>query len=126
MTTNLLRSVNLFANRNLFLTAALLVIACQLVAMAMVANGQMSRAGQRHSAVALEQTAIAQCFESSTPSAQSACMVRTRMAYSGEAALPAETVLPTSSFASFSPQFMSSAQAAERTPGIMAVSYPGQ
>ena len=123
MTTNLLRRGNLFAHRNLFLTAAVLVIACQLVAMAMVADGQMSRAGQRQSAIALEQTAIAQCFESSSPSAQNACISQTRMAHSGGAGLPAETILPTSSF---SPQFIGSANAARRTPAMMAMSFSAQ
>jgi endonuclease/exonuclease/phosphatase (EEP) superfamily protein YafD len=123
MTTNLLFSVNFFARRRLFLIAAVLVMACQLVAMAMLADGQVARAGQRRLAIALEQTAVAQCSESLSPSAQNACLLRTRLASSGEPAFAAETVLPN---ASFSPQITSPAKAAERAPGLTAASYPGQ
>lgn len=54
------------SSRNLFLIAAGLVIACQLVAMAMVADGQVKKASLREAQISAQNVALASCFEAST------------------------------------------------------------
>ena len=53
------------SNHHLFLIAAALVIVCQLVAIAMVAGGQVKRAELRESQLAAQKIALVSCFESS-------------------------------------------------------------
>jgi hypothetical protein len=61
-------------NKMLFLVAAGLVILCQLVAMAMVVDGQVSMAQVRDASRVSERTAINQCMESSLGVARHNCI----------------------------------------------------
>jgi hypothetical protein len=67
-------------NRMLFLVAAGLVILCQLVAMAMVADGQVSMAQVRDALRISERTAINQCMENSLGAARHNCILQAQAA----------------------------------------------
>ncbi|MEO6017947.1 MAG: hypothetical protein ABIP46_11880 [Polaromonas sp.] len=67
------------SSRNLFLIAAGLVIICQLVAMAMVADGQVKRAELRQAQISAQNVALANCFETSTRFDRNSCMQRTQV-----------------------------------------------
>ncbi len=62
------------SSRNLFLIAAGLVIVCQLVAMAMVADGQVKKAALREAQISAQNVALASCFESSARFDRNNCM----------------------------------------------------
>lgn len=62
--------------------AAGLVIACQLVAMALVVDGQVERAQSRGVQYASEQSALAQCRQSSLGSERQNCVLRVQAAAS--------------------------------------------
>ena len=62
------------SSRNLLLIAAGLVIICQLVAMAMVADGQVKKAELREAQIAAQNVALANCFETSPRFDRSSCM----------------------------------------------------
>ena len=59
------QKVDVISNRTLFLLAGGLVIVCQLVAMAVVSDGQVKKAQLRNLGIASQQTAFAQCLEAS-------------------------------------------------------------
>lgn len=59
------QKVDVISNRTLFLLAGGLVIVCQLVAMALVSDGQVKKAQLRNLGVASQQAAFAQCLEAS-------------------------------------------------------------
>lgn len=54
------------------------VILCQLVAFAMVADGQVKKAEVRESRLAFERVAVANCMESSVGAARHACLQQAR------------------------------------------------
>lgn len=60
-----LRKIDHASGKTLFLIAAGLVIICQLVAMVLVAQGQVDKAHMRETSQASERTAIAWCVETS-------------------------------------------------------------
>ena len=60
-----LQKIERTSSRNLFLIAAVLVIFCQLVAMAMVADGQVKKAALREAQLSAQNVASASCFETS-------------------------------------------------------------
>jgi hypothetical protein len=67
-------------SRVLFLVAAGLVILCQLVAMAMVVDGQMSMAQVRDASRVSERTAINRCMESSLGASRHSCIQQAKAA----------------------------------------------
>lgn len=67
-------------NRTLFLVSAGLVVLCQLVAMAMVVDGQVSVAQVRDALRVSERTAINQCMESSLGAARHSCILQAKAA----------------------------------------------
>ena len=64
--------------RLLLLIAAALVIACQLVAMALLADGQVQKAALRDAQLSSQRTAMAQCFESASRMDHDTCLVQAR------------------------------------------------
>ncbi|MES2943967.1 MAG: hypothetical protein V4772_13960 [Pseudomonadota bacterium] len=84
-----LRKLDQVSNNKLFLAAGLLVIVCQLVAMAMVAGGQVEKAQLRDSRLAVERTALASCMETSVGAGRHGCVVQARSVH--------ESVAPVSS-----------------------------
>lgn len=80
--------------RLLLMIAAALVIACQLVAMALLADGQVQKAALRDAELSSRRTALAQCFESVARMNRDTCLVQARNdkrmdADSSPASLPA-------------------------------------
>ena len=69
-----LQKIDRSSGRNLFVIAGALVILCQLVAMAIVADGQVKKAELRESQMTSQRVALAQCFENTFGSARSSCM----------------------------------------------------
>jgi hypothetical protein len=67
-------------SRVLFLLAAGLVVLCQLVAMAMVVDGQVSMAQVRDASRVSERTAINQCMESSLGATRHSCIQQVKAA----------------------------------------------
>ena len=57
--------------------AAVLVILCQLVAMALVVNGQMKKAETRDSALELRRIAVAECNEAGAVATRQSCIQQT-------------------------------------------------
>ena len=66
--------------KTLFLIAGALVIVCQLVAMALVVDGQVAKAKNRDAAFASERLAVIQCMESTMGSARHSCVQQARTA----------------------------------------------
>jgi hypothetical protein len=62
--------------------AAALVVVCQLVAMALVVDGQVERAQSRGVQYASERSALAQCSQSSLGSERQNCVLRVQAAAS--------------------------------------------
>lgn len=69
-----LRKVDHTSGRTLLLIAAALVIVCQLVAMALVADGQVKKAELRESQLNFQRVALARCFEVNTRPDRHSCM----------------------------------------------------
>ena len=61
MLSQTLKKIDKVSNKTMFTVAACLVIVCQLVAMALVVNGQVERAESRDSAAGPERLAAARC-----------------------------------------------------------------
>jgi hypothetical protein len=62
------------SGRTLFLIAGALVILCQLVAMGMVADGQVQKAAARDSRLSSQRVALAECFENTLEAARGSCV----------------------------------------------------
>ena len=69
-----MRKVDNTSGRTLLLVAAILVIVCQLVAMVMVAGGQVKKAELRESNLSFQRFAVARCFEVNTRFDRSSCL----------------------------------------------------
>lgn len=87
-----LRKIDAVSSSKLFLMAGLLVIVCQLIAMALVAGGQVENAQLRNSRLAVERTALASCIETSAGTDGHACAMQARSVY--EPVAPVSIVLP--------------------------------
>ncbi len=74
MFTDYLQKIDQLSLKTLFGVAAGLVILCQLVAMALVVDGQVSKAQLRDAQYASERVAFAYCIESSNGVARNNCM----------------------------------------------------
>ena len=61
------------ARHNLFVIAAALVMVCQLVAMVVVADGQVKKAEVRESQMQSQRLVVAQCLENTKGAALSSC-----------------------------------------------------
>ena len=61
---------------NFFLIAGVLVLACQLLAMVVVAEGQVKKAELRESQLQSERMVVAQCIENVKGAALSTCSAR--------------------------------------------------
>lgn len=95
------QKVDVISNRTLFLLAGGLVIVCQLVAMALVSDGQVKKAQLRNLGVASQQAAFAQCLEASVGNGGPRCSLPTNSA--GRLADITETRVPSESQASSVP-----------------------
>lgn len=62
------------SGRTLFLIAGALVILCQLVAMGIVADGQVQKAAARDSHLSSQRLALAQCFENNFGAERGSCV----------------------------------------------------
>ena len=69
-----LRKIDEAPYKTLFGVAAGLVMVCQLVAMALVVDGQVAKAKARDAHHAYEQVAVVQCMESSLGVARHSCI----------------------------------------------------
>ncbi len=69
-----IRKVDNASGRTLLLVAAGLVIVCQLVAMALVAEGQVKKAEVRESQLSFQRTATARCFETNSRFDRQSCL----------------------------------------------------
>lgn len=87
-----MRKIDNVSNNKLFLMAGLLVIVCQLVAMALVAGGQVEKAQLRDSQLAVERNELANCIETSMGAGRHACVIQARSTY--EPVAPVNSVLP--------------------------------
>ena len=58
-----MRKIDTTSGRTLLMLAAVLVIVCQLIAMALVADGQVKKADLRESNLNSQRMAMARCFE---------------------------------------------------------------
>ncbi len=74
MFSDYLQKIDHISYKALFGVAAVLVILCQLVAMALVVDGQVSKASLRDAQYASERVAIAYCIESNNGVARNNCM----------------------------------------------------
>ena len=74
MISDYLQKIDQISYKALFGVAAVLVILCQLVAMALVVDGQVSKAHLRDAQYASERVAIAYCIESSNGVARNNCL----------------------------------------------------
>lgn len=74
-----LQKIDKLPHKTLFGVAAGLVILCQLVAIALVANGQVAKARERDARHAYEQMAVSQCMETNIGAARHDCIQQTRM-----------------------------------------------
>lgn len=92
-----LRKIDTIGSRNLFFVAGALVIVCQLVAMAMVADGQVKKAEMRESTLTAQSLAMAQCFETSVRFDRQSCLVQSRAA----PAVAQQDVMPVSLASSY-------------------------
>lgn len=72
-----------FPQTGLLMAAGGLVIVCQLVAMAMVADRQVQRAGVRDLQRATQQLALADCIQRSTGSTRHICIRQSQLDSSG-------------------------------------------
>lgn len=75
-----------------FGVAAILVFVCQLVAMALVVDGQVQRAQARHAHRAVQQDAAADCLATQYGAGLSRCLQQTR--YVGDTPAPAGVQSP--------------------------------
>lgn len=64
--------------RLLLLVVGALVMACQLVAMALLADGQVQKAALRDAQRSSERLAMAQCFETSSRMDRASCLTQAR------------------------------------------------
>lgn len=74
MFSQYLQKIDQLSLKTLFGVAAGLVILCQLVAMALVVDGQVSKAQLRDTQYAAERVAFAYCIESSNGVARNNCL----------------------------------------------------
>ena len=74
-----LRKIDEVPHKTLFGVAAGLVILCQLVAMALVVDGQVAKAKARDAHHAHERMAVAQCMESSRGVARHSCIQQVKI-----------------------------------------------
>lgn len=74
------QKLDLISSRTLFMFAGGLVIVCQLVAMALVSDGQVKKAQLRNLGVASQQAAFAQCLEASVGNGGQRCSLPTNSA----------------------------------------------
>ena len=86
MFSKLLHKNNHGARRSLFFFAAALVIAGQMVAIALLAQGQVQKAALREARLTSQRIAMAQCFESSRRIQRDNCFVLAGQAESISAA----------------------------------------
>lgn len=114
------KKIDFLANRSLLLIAAGLVMICQLVALALVAEGQVHSAGKRESMIALQRLSVAECMERSMEPGRSACVQQARGIYVADAIAPHEAIMPNTSFA---PRYLDGSGVVTRAPGERVVGY---
>jgi hypothetical protein len=68
-----LEIIDKLPTKKMFLVAAVLVIVCQLVAVVLVADGQVEKAQSRQASRASFQSALAACFENSRGASLKTC-----------------------------------------------------
>ena len=93
MSSDFLRIIDEAPTKTLLLIAAGLVIACQLVAMVMVAGGQVEKAQLREATQASARAATVWCVESSTGAALKDCG-RTESSFAAQAGNEAANTTP--------------------------------
>jgi hypothetical protein len=93
MSSDFLRIIDEAPTKTLLLIAAGLVIACQLVAMVMVAGGQVEKAQLREATQASARAATVWCVESSTGAALKDCG-RTESSFAAKAGSEAVNTTP--------------------------------
>lgn len=71
-----LPKINQTAGSNLFVIAGALVIVCQLVAMVLVADGQVKKAEVRESQMQSQRQAVVKCLENAQGAELSTCTTR--------------------------------------------------
>ena len=101
------------SGRTLFLIAGALVILCQLVAMGMVADGQVQKAAARDSRLSSQRVALAECFANTLEAARGSCV---RQVYNSELTLAAASATDNPPMAS------DTGATGSPTQGVMAVS----
>ena len=74
MLSQTLKKIDKVSNKTMFTVAACLVIVCQLVAMALVVNGQVERAESRDSAAGSQRLSVARCNEAGVVAMQQNCL----------------------------------------------------
>ena len=71
-----MRKIDTISGRTLLMLAAGLVIVCQLIAMALVADGQVKKAELRESNLNSQRLAMARCFEVNPRSDRDSCLMQ--------------------------------------------------
>ncbi|MBC7610779.1 MAG: hypothetical protein H7228_14610 [Polaromonas sp.] len=102
MFSEYMRKIDRTSGRNLLFIAAALVIVCQLVAMALVADGQVKKAEIRESQLSFQRVAMARCFEVKSRFDRDSCMQQVN-AEAGNAAPVVSVVSASSDSADESP-----------------------
>lgn len=74
MISDSLKKMDEMPHKSMLLVAAVLVIVCQLVAMALVVDGQVKRAEARDSALDSQRIAVFQCNESGSVATRQSCI----------------------------------------------------
>lgn len=77
-----LKKIDHMPFKTMLALAACLVIICQLIAMALVVEGQVRKAEARDSSLDSRRTAIAQCNQAGTAAARQSCVQQTQAAFS--------------------------------------------
>jgi hypothetical protein len=89
-----MKKVNRFPQVGLLILAGGLVIVCQLVAMAMVADRQVQRAGVRDLQRVAQQLALADCIQRSTGPTRHGCILQSQVESGSELPLASLTSEP--------------------------------
>lgn len=114
-----LKKIDHMPFKTMLALAACLVIICQLIAMALVVEGQVRKAEARDSSLDSRRTAIAQCNQAGTAAARQSCVQQTQAAFS----TPQEPASGRVQALAISPQLDSADAVAGKEQGLMPASF---
>ena len=123
MFSQTLKKMDEMPHKTLLVVAACLVILCQLVAMALVVDGQVKRVEARDSALSSQRLAVVRCNEAGLIAMRQSCIQQAMAAWSA-AGQPESS---SQGQAAANPEAIGRGDApAGKAPGLVAVSYTGR